>query len=326
MTTMVFTETVVAIFQCIRQAATRVSAVSLRLGPVKDYQVPAGVSSSGHSRGGWANHLSCRTCALAIMCSGVLSCVGCHSAARPPETRINHLDATEGDILCRPGGGFWGVKGSQAILIVASGTCGSCQADLPFEERLSNSAREHAIPVYYVLANRESNRGRIKELRSGGRNVIAVQSLQQFGIARVPTVARVDASGRILSSWTGNVQGKDFDRVLDSILRGAGLQEYQRISQDEMRKRVAAAHTQVIAFSETRDLSVPAKIIPPGQVYVRARREMNPDQGTIIDCTRVHDTLSCQDAALELTMANFRDVAVAGLDGRHTSPCGGGRQ
>ena len=41
---------------------------------------------------------------------------------------------------------------------------------------------------------------------------------------------------------------------------------------------------------------------------------------TIIDCTQVGDTLSRQDAALQLTMADFREVAVAGMSSRYISP------
>jgi hypothetical protein len=80
-----------------------------------------------------------------------------------------------------------------AILIVGSGTCSSCQADLPFEEKLWEASQREAIPVYYILVGRDSNRSRIAELRSGGRTVIVIQSAQQFGISRVPTIVRVDS-------------------------------------------------------------------------------------------------------------------------------------
>ena len=270
--------------------------------------------------------MSNRTCAVALLFFSLPGFEGCGSAVRPFESKASHSDAVEGDILCRPGGAPWGVRGSEGILIVASGTCGSCQADIPFEERLWSNAQERAIPVYYVMAERDSNRDRIKELRSGGRSVIAVESLQQFGIARVPTIVRVDNVGRILSKWTGNVLKKDSERVMNSILYGTGLQQYQRISQDEMRKRVA----RVLARPGSRLFrilvathSCPRGIIPPAEIYVRARREMNPNLETVIDCTKVRDTLSCQDAALELIMADFRGVAVAGSDSGYSSPCGG---
>jgi hypothetical protein len=115
---------------------------------------------------------------------------------------------------------------------------------------------------------------------------------------------------------------KDNDRVMESVLHGTGLQRYQRITQKEMRERVGTKHAQVLAFSESRDLSLPAKIMRPDEVYVRARREMNPDASTIIDCTRVHYA-SCQDVALELAMSDFREVAVAGINNQYISPCGG---
>jgi hypothetical protein len=267
---------------------------------------------------------SWRTGVVVIAAICVLGLGGCHAAARSSAPKASRLDAIEGDMLCRPGGAAWGVRGSEAILIVASGTCGSCQADLPFEERLWLSAREQGLPVYYVIADRDSNRARIGELRSGGRTVISLDSLQEFGIARVPTIARLDNSGRILSKWTGNVLKEDSERVLASILHGVSVYSYRRISQSEMRERVTTRQVQVLAFSPSRrDLSVPAKIIPPAQVFVRAKREMNPNASIVVDCTRVNGGLACQDVALELATAGFPDVALAGLDQPYISPCGG---
>jgi hypothetical protein len=260
--------------------------------------------------------------APAVMSLVMVSFRAYHSVTRPPKSSMNRLDAVEGDVLCRPGGKPWGLKGSEAILIVASGTCDFCQADIPFEESLWRTAKTESIPVYYILADRDSNRNRIRELRSSGRTVMVVKSLRQFGLARVPTIARVDDSGRVLSKWTGNVTAGNNGRVMESILHGTGLQRYESISEEEMKGRAASAQAQVLAFSSLH-LSVPSTVMRPADVDVRARREMNPHVSTIVDCTRVRNALSCQDAALELRMADFREVAVAGLKGKYTSPCGG---
>lgn len=50
---------------------------------------------------------------------------------------------------------------------------------------------------------------------------------------------------------------------------------------------------------------------------------MDPNAATIVDCTRIHAPLACQDAAVELRLADFQDVSVAGLADLYIAACGG---
>jgi hypothetical protein len=125
---------------------------------MKDYRVPTRNGNSGHSGRGWSRRPWYGAGALAVMTVVITGFLAHHSVTRPPEGSMNTPDAVERDVLCR--GGSWGVEGSEAILIVASATCDSCQADIPFEENLWRTAKAPALPVYYILAGRNSNRDR----------------------------------------------------------------------------------------------------------------------------------------------------------------------
>src|ERR1051325_9546926 len=110
-----------------------------------------------------------------------------------------YVDATEGDALCPPDGRPWAPPGSNAFIIVASASCSACKATKSFDQEIDEYGRNHGQPVFYVLDDRPINHDRDRELTSLGRKVIRMHSLHEFGLARVPTIARVDSHGIIQS-------------------------------------------------------------------------------------------------------------------------------
>jgi hypothetical protein len=267
-------------------------------------------------RGGFAKWLAC-----GVLLVGTTVSTGLYSRYRlqKPERqqRSEYVDAMEGDRVCRPGYEAWAKPGSQAFVIVASATCGACLAVKSFDEEIYQYAVAHMMPVFYVLSDKPENRERERELVSWKRSVLRVHSLLDFGLARVPTVARVDHRGVIQSRWTGTVPDGQHDAVFASLTSGRGIQTYARIASSELRSFVASRHAQVLAFSElNKDPTIVAKIIPPAEVYVRARRELNPDTVTVVDCGSILNPAFCQDAGINLAVAHFREVVLSGLPDR----------
>ncbi len=236
----------------------------------------------------------------------------------PPSAMASmYIDAMEGDRLCRPDGGAWASPGSTAFVFAVSATCSACTATKTFDEEVYEYAMARRLPVYFALSERQENRSRVQELTSAGRKVVRVKSLQDLGLARIPTIARVDDHGVIQSRWTGTVPENEHDAVLASVTSGQGMQTYRRIEQSEMKRFALARHAQVLAFSGlTSDPELVTKIIPAAEVYIRAKHELDPNIVTVIDCASTLSAHTCQEAGLNLAIAHFREVVVSGLPAR----------
>jgi hypothetical protein len=192
---------------------------------------------------------------------------------------------------------------------------------MTFEEQVYQYGLARGIPTYYLFPDEPENREVARELRAAGRKVFMLPSLQRIGLARVPTVLRVGDQGVILSKWTGTVPTDRSVEVLESVTQGRGLQSYSRIDPKQVPDLAKAGKIQVLAFSKlSYDSVIPVNIIPAGQVYVRAKREMNPSVPTVIVCDSTSNPATCQEAALALAAARFEKVVIAGLP-NHWASC-----
>ncbi len=152
--------------------------------------------------------------------------------------------------MCRPGRQPWSQIGSEAFVIAASASCEACRAAKSFDEEVFSYATAHRMPVYYVFSGSSANRNRERELVLAGRHVISVPSLQRFGLARVPSVARVDSRGVIRSRWTGAIPESGHAAIFGSVTSGRGMESYSRIESSSLNGFVSEKKAQVVAFSE----------------------------------------------------------------------------
>jgi hypothetical protein len=232
-------------------------------------------------------------------------------------TSRNFIEAGTGDTVCRADDKPWAAAGATTVVLVSTSTCQVCLANRSFEEILYEACRLRGIPVVYVLPEVAASDDRAKELNTMGRTVLRV-NLLEFGISRVPTALRVDSRGIVQSVWTGTVPLDSRGEVLDSIVSGPSLQAYQRVSPSEA-ATYAAHDYQVLALTGIRGpIPIPGErmIIPANEVAARAKYELDPNRGVLVDCASARNPKSCQEAAVTLLKEHFKRVLAVGLPAR----------
>jgi hypothetical protein len=237
------------------------------------------------------------------------------------EVSINdYIEASVGDSLCRPGGGPWARAGQGAFVIVTSATCGACTSSKEFDEKLYDYGITHAMPVVYILADRQEHDERARELKSSGRTVLRTR-LTSLGVMRLPTFLRIRSSGVIESKWTGIVPPGRQESIFESITVGTSKEQYQRMSgADALRFVEEHPEAQRLALSDhVTDLRGGLMVIPDNELSVRARYELNPTLPVVVYCG-TGTPRSCQQAAILLAELQFR-VAAVNLPPYH-SHCG----
>ncbi len=241
-----------------------------------------------------------------------------HSAESPVKP---YVEGGVGDVVCRPDGHLWTSSGD-AFVIVGSATCAACSLSKPFEEELDDYAKQHGIPIFYVLANGPQGDQRERELRAQGKTVIRT-NLHDFGITGIPAFLRVNDRGVIQSMRSGTVPNDVHEKILRSLVAG-NLQAYKKVTAAEVPLYAANAGYQVLALSDigTRE-SWKVTTIPVKELTVRAKYELNPQLGVVIDCNTILSPLLCHSAALTLAAMQFEPVIAAGIPSR-ANKCGEG--
>ncbi len=255
--------------------------------------------------------------AICLAAVAAFAAYGFRKSAHPGQSGVQpFVEAVQGDSVCRPDGDPWNRSGGGAFVIASLATCGACQQQIPFDEEVYRYATAHGIPVYYFLGAQARNDGRARELRDAGRTVLR-GSLAVAGLERVPTIARINNSGVIESSWSGTIPQGRHDEILDSVLHGGSLQSYERIAEAELARYVSDHRISVIALSEIgKDPAVPSIIMSPQDLYVRARHEIEPGAPVLVDCGSALQPRMCQDAVIGLTAMAPRRVVVSGIPRR----------
>jgi hypothetical protein len=186
----------------------------------------------------------------------------------------------------------------------------------PFEEELYQYCLAHAIPVYFVLPERQDSDEWDRELTQSGRRVIR-QKLTSFGVSRIPAILRVSGQGTVKYMSTGAVGRDRRDAVFAALTSGASVPTYELIAERDVASYARGPHIQILGLSEIgRREGIPYMDIPFGELGLRAKYELNSDEVTIVDCGTTLSAMDCQSAALTLVNLRFRKVMVAGLPKR----------
>ena len=233
-----------------------------------------------------------------------------------------YVDANIGDYVCRPDHKPWAAPDQNAVVLVSTASCSACELNKPFEEDVFEYCQAHNIPVFYVLETTSDNDARARELVMSGRTVVR-HDLKSFGITRLPTALRVKGSGKVESMWTGTVSHARHDSVLASVVSGSSLQSYRRIELSEINS-YSNRGLQLLALSAISGqvtFNGVKKIIPVGELSVRAPYELNPRIGTVVDCGSTLVPMQCQSALITLAKLQYTELIAAALPSRREN-CG----
>lgn len=248
-----------------------------------------------------------------LFCGTFLACVVAllNLNSSSPDNVDSLIQAMDGDILCKPGGGNWADPQESAIVIVTDHDCPACVASRDLDAELTSYGKANDISVYRI---RQGTSFSESPSEVGTREMTA--DLRKFGVVSLPTFMRVRSDGLIESMWTGSVPNEDHNRVFDSIVSGRSLDRFERISSSEFNQYPKDNGYQIIAISEIglRE-GTPTKVIPAGEIGTRARYELDRDVLTFVDCDSSLNPGSCQNAALLLLKQGF-NVVMIGLPKR----------
>jgi hypothetical protein len=117
-------------------------------------------------------------------------------------------------------------EGDQTLVLALSKGCHFCSDSAPFYQKIAAMAkRSSSLQVVAVLPQgEEDSRDYLSSLGVSIENVKQA-SFDTLGVGATPTLILVDAQGRVIRSWVGELSPDDERRVLDAI---AATDEIQR--------------------------------------------------------------------------------------------------
>lgn len=241
---------------------------------------------------------------------------------RMTNSSIRLLDLEVGDRICRPDGRPWSPAAGRTVIIVRTGSCPSCQAVKPFEEKLREKCESLRIPIVYVIPKRADQDRIAGELVALGRTVVRAD-LESLGVSRVPTMLGIDSHGKILAMWTGTVPPDEEDSVEREITSGRSQPNYLRAEMEELKGAAALGRPYIaLAFKKLEShpvLSVKHVVIPDKELAVRAKYELQADVPTFVICGST-DAFRCQDNLITLARLGFTKLYAIGLSKRNEFP------
>ena len=228
-----------------------------------------------------------------------------------------YIDAREEDSLCRPDRKAWNNSKKGAFVIAAIAGCPACEVAKPLEARIEDYGRVHEIPTFYVVNAGAKDEKLAIELKAAGKVVLRIEP-RVFGVTKVPTFMRVDDGGNIQAMWVGAPREQHLeDEAFGLVTAGRTSRGYDVISPSELPAYVANPGYQILALSEMGLRKTKrAKVLPLRDLYIRARYELSPDLGVVVDCGSAPSAAACQEAAIILAARDFRHVVAAGLPHR----------
>jgi hypothetical protein len=223
------------------------------------------------------------------------------------------VTADVGDMLCIPG---FAISTIGAVVVATSDTCPFCrQSKDTLFANLVSSATDRSIPVVFL---RERSNDASSTVPPNAKELPVTPS--DVGIFYFPTIAVVNSSGVIRKIVHGFVQPERHGSAIAGLFRldNTLSEPLNGISGSDLSARLSRGEKATLLDVSGKSVPTAPYIgrqetvhIPVGELHLRAKYELQPQELTVVDCRPVGGFL-CQQALLVLRSNGFKKSA--GLD------------